>query len=995
MSGLFCDWHEVGKTLNWGGGPGNLDVELFRKRIVVMARFLNEQDRSVMDLGAGVMYLRELLGNDVKYYPVDIEKRCEKTIVCDFNKGEFPDIKTDAAVLAGVLEYISDVKTFLSLTAMASDKIILSYRSRDKGFDSAFTTDEITSLMNQNGFIVTGIANIFTNEWFIGCFEKAFSSVKKIIPFALERNAFCTGCGACYNTCPSGAVSMGVDGKGFLKPKIDQLRCLSCGQCVSACPVLNTEKKNNNEPEAYGIWADDEVRADSSSGGAFTLLAQPVLTMHGGIVFGAAWTQDCLAVEHIGIRTMEGLQKLRHSKYVQSNTRDTFKEAKTFLETGIPVLYSGTPCQIAGLNRYLSVNAVNTDLLVTIDLVCFGVPPQTAWLKYFNENFGDKEITDVVFRDKTIGWNPRGYKLKTKQHQNIIPDGYKDAYQNCFHNVLFRCDTCENCKFIAFPRHGDLTLGDAWGIGLHDPSWDDGKGTSAVLINTAKGRGFFQNAVNACKRCEKIPPHWLRNKGNRYENDGRLHHHAADRFYPLLKDHSFNDAVDFCLDGKFDIGIVGFWNENYGTNLTTYAMYQVITGMGYTALMLDRPLSSQLKPAYLPFSMFLTNQIPGSAVAGHYPDKKAMKQLNDCCGMFLLQSDQTLRASSVQGYDKFTLLDWVRSEKPMIAYAASFGHDFFDGDDKLRAEMGYFLHRFDAVSVREASGVTLAKEQFNLDVSWVLDPVFLCDKDHYEKMAGEGVLRIPKTPFLGAYILDLTQDRVHLVKEICSMLDLRKNCVITDACAALEQDHAMYDGVTPLDAKVEEWLAMVKYCDFLVTDSFHGICFSIIFRKQFIVIFNDWQWRGAARIHSVLEKFNLENRLIESFDKTAIMDILNTPVNYDAIDAILNKEIAYSQLWLRSALTKGFSVKKNQTAYDIVSEKYDVLSEKYDRFEEHFDQRLRAFEQHILSSWPYRIGRTITWFPRKVRGFFWYWRKYGPLYTVKLFVQKLRRKCGI
>jgi coenzyme F420-reducing hydrogenase beta subunit len=251
---------------------------------------------------------------------------------------------------------------------------------------------------------------------------------------------------------------------GFLIPAIKDSLCISCAKCTAVCPTIQTQTKTvaTPEPECYALWADDAIRANSSSGGAFTLLARATFEK-GGVVFGASWTTNCNNVTHTAITKEEELYKLRHSKYVQSDTGETFKETEKFLKRGFAVLYSGTPCQIAGLNNYLSINAIDTSLLITVDLLCFGVPSRSMWTGYLNDNFGDRQISDVTFRDKISGWGHIGYKIQLQDGSFIFPDKNNDAYQKCYHGVLFRNDVCENCKFSGFPRQGDVTLGDAWG----------------------------------------------------------------------------------------------------------------------------------------------------------------------------------------------------------------------------------------------------------------------------------------------------------------------------------------------------------------------------------------------------------------------------------------------------------------------------------------------------------------------------------------------------
>ena len=180
----------------------------------------------------------------------------------------------------------------------------------------------------------------------------------------------CTGCGACYNKCPKDAIRMEYDTEGFLFPIIDENKCVNCGLCLQSCAVRNSQYKNEKEPECYAMWASDEIRAVSSSGGMFTILANYILEQD-GYVCGAAYTEGYTAVEHIIIHEKDDLTKLRGSKYVQSNTKRVYREIQQLLDENNLVLFTGCPCQVAGLYAYLGKYY---DKLYTADLVCHGVP---------------------------------------------------------------------------------------------------------------------------------------------------------------------------------------------------------------------------------------------------------------------------------------------------------------------------------------------------------------------------------------------------------------------------------------------------------------------------------------------------------------------------------------------------------------------------------------------------------------------------------------------
>ncbi len=216
-----------------------------------------------------------------------------------------------------------------------------------------------------------------------------------------EKNK-CFGCRACYNICPVKAITMQEDGEGFFYPVIDSSKCTSCGLCKNSCPSLEkSETYNNNgkNPDCYAVMADDETRFVSSSGGAFTLIANYILEK-GGYVCGAAFVGQ--NVRHIIIDKKEDMYKLRGSKYVQSDTNTVYSQIKDLLKLDKFVLFTGTPCQVAGLYNFLGKNY---DKLYTVDLICHGVPPQKVFDVYLKETLQKDDVfANCTFRDKKAGW---------------------------------------------------------------------------------------------------------------------------------------------------------------------------------------------------------------------------------------------------------------------------------------------------------------------------------------------------------------------------------------------------------------------------------------------------------------------------------------------------------------------------------------------------------------------------------------------------------------
>ena len=296
----------------------------------------------------------------------------------------------------------------------------------------------------------------------------------------------CCGCSACVQRCPKHCISMVEDEEGFLYPKVDLSLCIDCGLCEKVCPVINQTALS--EPlEVYAATnPNEEIRLQSSSGGIFSILARKIIN-EGGVVFGARFDQNW-QVEHGYAENFEELGRLLRSKYVQSNIGDSFKQAESFLKVGKSVLFVGVPCHIAGLKKYLRKNYSN---LLTVDIVCHGVPSPMIWRDYLT-SLNIPEIVSINFRAKqTEGFCWKGYGLVIKDNsgQNVVAQTTaNNLFLSGFSKNLFLRPSCHNCPAKYGKSGSDMTLGDFWGIWNKYPELDDNKGVSMVLINSEQGR---------------------------------------------------------------------------------------------------------------------------------------------------------------------------------------------------------------------------------------------------------------------------------------------------------------------------------------------------------------------------------------------------------------------------------------------------------------------------------------------------------------------------
>lgn len=307
----------------------------------------------------------------------------------------------------------------------------------------------------------------------------------------LKSKSDCCGCEACMNVCPLDVISMECDEYGFLYPHIDQKRCIHCGKCLKVCDFSNRIIHLRNPLAAYAVINKDmDMLKRSASGGAFGAIAKYVLE-NGGVVFGCAWN-DNMEATHIAIRDVKELHRLQSSKYVQSRINFTYREVKKYLSEGILTLFSGTPCQVAGLLSFLGKEYEN---LITVDLICHGVPNAIMLKEYiqFLSNKLKGKILDVNFRDKTKSWS---YVLNVKYNSNGLIKTTRIHNSESYYFLLFlngslMRESCYVCKYATPRRTGDFTVGDYWGYEKSHPHIKSRYGVSLLLSNTDKSNAIL------------------------------------------------------------------------------------------------------------------------------------------------------------------------------------------------------------------------------------------------------------------------------------------------------------------------------------------------------------------------------------------------------------------------------------------------------------------------------------------------------------------------
>ena len=709
----------------------------------------------------------------------------------------------------------------------------------------------------------------------------------------------CNGCSACCNACPVGAISMVENEEGFLYPTVNKERCINCGLCVKSCSALNNNYANSEKPECYAYMADDEIRKGASSGGVFPVIADYFIK-NDGYVCGAVY--DELKVKHIVSNNVDDIERMRGSKYLQSDINDCYKDIKILLDDGNKVLFTGTPCQISGLKFFLGKASKN---LYCIDIVCHGVPSPKVFQKYINEKIKDKneKWLHTNFRDKFNGLWSKLTITTTTTTTTTMDSAQNDIYMRSFLSNLCLRNTCTNCKFQTIPRQGDITIGDFWGIWQYNTTLNDEKGTSVILKNNYKGGFLIDILKNNSKIFEQVPIKYAID-GNLCLVDSVKPHKDRKLFFKLLNQKKLNEIVAICLEDKVDYLLVNFWDSyfNYGAMLTAYALQELVKELGYTSKLLDigertnedwfcGSWMAEFAHSYLN----LTKQ----------HSFKSLKKLTKKIKGVILGSDQVLRLDYIKDYINKYLLNFVHPNAKKIAISASFGMTKDEYLSVLKPKRKYLnrmrqaLKEFDYLSGREDSSVEVYKDLFGLNADNIIDPVFLIDKKYYED-----IISTSKKDYSGKvvfYVLDFDDN----FKKIASHIEktMGKQVEILE----------IKDG----SCKVQDWLKAIATCEMFITDSFHGLCFSLIFNKPVKCLMN--KSRGMTRFESLNNLLGIEDLLIENVDDLLYLREI-VKVDYSKINEILLKTRFQDIEILRKVLAGEYSNNPNYKVWRKINE---------------------------------------------------------------------------
>lgn len=674
----------------------------------------------------------------------------------------------------------------------------------------------------------------------------------------------CFGCSACSKSCPVNAISMEIDKYGFTYPVVDKAKCTNCGICTQRCPAINlTPKKSTPIKEAYLLKS--KYAKESASGGVFSQIAEYIIK-NGGYVVGAIWNNEFLP-ELIVTNDLNDIPKMQGSKYVESTTGNSYTITKKLLEQGGTVLFSGLPCQIAGLYAFLGKVYPN---LITMEILCHGVGSTKAFKKYiefanksFKKNIVDLKIQNT--KDKVTIY----FDDKSKITEKVSDNPYLKLYlPNKIHKIC-----CFNCPHRGRVRNGDIIVGDAWAEHL---KYKRKQGISLYIINSQKAKVLLNNIEweTKCKFDINDDKNKPLNKINNVPSQYNVERNNT--LNKIAKDFSFENIT---RNNKVALMNYNYPRDNYGALLIAYAMEKIVANLGYEPYTINyykNPITMNFDPQGATWK-FRENFLN---LYGFYVDKEDLLQLNDAFDKFIFGSDIIWKDNREYVY----FADWIYGKKSIIGYAGSFGENKAIKQDIYKKKC---FKRFDSISVREQSGVKLLSDFANVKSDFVLDPSLLLKKEDYQKIMDSEPFKIPDFDYIGYY--DFWHFNPYLVN-----INLAKINIFKDE----------FNQARPF----AHWLNYIKYSKYIITSSFHGVCFAILFNKNFVYIKKPNE--DNERVKSLLNKLEINlNRIVNN--EQEITDILiSEPIDWENVNTIINEFRKYSINWLKKALEKNPSEKE-------------------------------------------------------------------------------------
>lgn len=721
-----------------------------------------------------------------------------------------------------------------------------------------------------------------------------------------KSNVKCMGCSACVNICPRSAITFSFENSFFYNPLVDYDKCISCKKCIEVCPSINFDTSNFFNPISYAVYGKDVERKSSTSGAAFPIMAKYILS-NGGYVCGVSWDKNWNA-HHIIIDNEIDLYKLRFSKYVQSNPENVFSEIKKLLEQGKTVLFSGTPCQNAGLLNYLNKSYEN---LYTVDLLCHGVPSPKIWQDYLDTNCNKKLIKDICFRNKENGWVTCENCFFDTNCSFIDESSIKKPiglFYKAFISHKLSNETCLDCQFRKIPRPADFTIGDFWNYAKYDKKLNDNMGLSILLCNNKKALSFYETIQDDFELSKKINFH------NHWEDIEITKKSRASFERKFLFDnyvkYGVNKSIELAIGKHYDVGLLTQFNGmNYGSSLVSYAVNEILKSMGYTTLMIHKPYNWDYP--YNDENMSWRFARKHFHISRFFNRDESCRELNKLVDTFIVGSDTLWWWADVSKTNYHYWLDFVEADKKKIAFCTSFAQEETDVPIENQKQLKYLYSRFDGLSVREESGKTVLKNTYGMDSECFIDPTFIVKKQVWDDLVIQS--KLVEKEYILAYILDFSKEKEQYIKQVSKILNKRVILI------GNPKFHPKTDLLIKKQYEIEDFVYLFNNSEFVITDSFHGTCFSVIYKKNFISLVN--ARRGKGR-YSIFDRMNLSQRL--KYDYSTVDELLiKTDVDFSFVEDFVEEKKQSAISWLKLKMSEEKKILDTDLLFDYVKTEFE------------------------------------------------------------------------
>ncbi|MBE6519560.1 MAG: 4Fe-4S dicluster domain-containing protein [Thermoplasmata archaeon] len=703
--------------------------------------------------------------------------------------------------------------------------------------------------------------------------------VSNVVEGLRGARLLCIGCRACANACEQNAITLHPDEEGFFRSRVFSHLCVECGRCSAVCPQLR--RSYGHKTAVYAMRADSESVKASSSGAVFTLLARWAFE-RGGCICGAIMGPD-MKTKYAIAESLDEIQPMRGIKNTYSDMGFIYKSVRARLNQGKDVVFVGLPCHVQAVKNYIGDNS----RLWTVDIACNGQPSPLIFEKYLAELSNGKTISSIVFRPK--GETPDTLSVTYDDGSTKVSN--KDPYLRALDSRLLINQACSRCQFVKLPRTGNITIGD---YAKGNPK--EGQNTNVVIVNDDRGASLLSDIMDISEYMSPVQISAL-DKNSGFQESRDLNLGWIRLFHMVARGHSVSKSVRYCLGWKFDVGITGFWRVmNYGGELTYYALYHIFQDMGLESILIDYRSNTEGAPQSPPL---LKTQYPFYSIARWYKTKKEQEELNSRVTTFVVGSDQVWNRRFV---DQDTLecyaLDFVHDDRNKVSVAASFGTDRFEGSEAERESFARLVRRFNHLSVREKSAVDICRDM-GAEATILMDPVMLCDIRHFEALAEASTARYPER-----YVFNYMMFAVNFIGMEAIYKKLGYGPITVGNANANLEDKIEYPRTNA--GSLENWMKCIKGSSFVVTDSFHGTVFSILFKKQFITLIGNWgENSGVGRITTLLGMLGLESRIFKTPKEAVESGVMDDIIDYDEVYEKLDANREESMKWLRNAILGG------------------------------------------------------------------------------------------